>query len=252
MSGMLRIQGSLRHVEPGGRVQRVRVRRGHVAELGVRVLAHAHELPHRRARALRRGDVGHDPPRHVHGDQRIAVDVGLGRQHHRLGLLGRGCRRLRRRLGRGLRLRRNLLGGLLDLRLLPPCRTRRAGRRGHHYGNGGKPLPLLHLSISDRYANAAQHSTNLLRAQPSQRNQNDRRLHATPNAAVEWALAADPHVAAGGAVVAAVLADQGGVGALGALGACHDAALAAPWRGASRMPICCTGRPSSSRMPSIA
>ena len=44
-----------------------------------RICAHANELPHRCMTCIRSGHVRHLPPRHVHGDQRIAVDINVNR-----------------------------------------------------------------------------------------------------------------------------------------------------------------------------
>ena len=69
--------GLPRQVEPGGGVERVGVRRGHVPEGGIRVAPRLDEMPHRGAGADGCGDVGHDPAGHLHRDQRIDVGVGL-------------------------------------------------------------------------------------------------------------------------------------------------------------------------------
>ena len=74
----------------------------------------AHELAHRRARALGLLDVGHDATRELHRHQRVAVDIGFGRQREGLGLLGgvlgRGLGFLGGRLGLGLGLGGHLFG----------------------------------------------------------------------------------------------------------------------------------------------
>ncbi len=99
--------GLLRHVDPSGRVERVRVGRSDVSELSIGVFAHPDELTHRGARAFRGRDVGHDPPRHLHSDERVGVHIGFGRERQRFHCL---CIRL------GLRL--DLAGSLLDLGFL--------------------------------------------------------------------------------------------------------------------------------------
>ena len=110
--------GLLAHVEPGGGVQRVGIRRGDVAELCVRVGARAHELAHRPAVALGLLDVGHDAARHLHRHQRVAVHIGFGRDQGGLGLLGQVLGRLGRCLGRGLRVGSRRGRRLFDLLFL--------------------------------------------------------------------------------------------------------------------------------------
>jgi hypothetical protein len=65
------------HVDPGGRVEGVGVRRGHVTERCIRILAGLDEAAHRAAVAFRRRDVGHDAPRVFHGHQWVPEDVGV-------------------------------------------------------------------------------------------------------------------------------------------------------------------------------
>ena len=96
--------GLLAHVEPGGGVQRVGIRRGDVAELCVRVGARAHELAIGPRFALGLLDVGHDAARHLHRHQRASrTPQASGRIRGGLGLLGQVLGRLGCRLGRGLR-----------------------------------------------------------------------------------------------------------------------------------------------------
>ena len=70
----------LREVEPGGRVERVGVRGGDVAELGVGVRpACAGTDPSGRGCPSGFGRVGHHAPGVFHRHERVAVDVGIGR-----------------------------------------------------------------------------------------------------------------------------------------------------------------------------
>ena len=106
----------LAHVEPGGGVERVGVGRRDVAELRVRVGACADELAHRPAVALGLLDVGHDAARHLHRHQRVAVDVGLGRQREGLGFLLQRLGFLGRGFGLGLDIGGRLFGRPSDRR----------------------------------------------------------------------------------------------------------------------------------------
>ena len=69
--------GLLAHIEPGGAVERVGIGRGDILEGRSGILAQDGLLPHRCPCAFRLGDIGRNPPRHFHGDQRIAVDIGI-------------------------------------------------------------------------------------------------------------------------------------------------------------------------------
>jgi hypothetical protein len=68
----------LADVKPCSSVERICVGRRDVPECGGRVFAHPDQLSHRSPRAFGLLHVGHDPPGHLHRDEWIAVDVGLG------------------------------------------------------------------------------------------------------------------------------------------------------------------------------
>ena len=68
----------LADIEKGSRVERIGVGRRHVAKGCIGILTQLDQLPHRGARAFRGCDVRYDPTGHLHGDERIAVDVGVG------------------------------------------------------------------------------------------------------------------------------------------------------------------------------
>ncbi len=72
----------LADINPGGRVKRVGIRRGHVAKLRRGILAHPHEVTHRRTRAFGFFDVGHHAARHLHRHERIAIDIGFDAERH--------------------------------------------------------------------------------------------------------------------------------------------------------------------------
>ena len=73
-------QRFLRHVEPHQRIERVDVRPHYIRESGVRKCRQIRKLVHRRLAELSSvGDIGADPARQFHQNERIGVDVGAGR-----------------------------------------------------------------------------------------------------------------------------------------------------------------------------
>ena len=72
-------------VHEGAGIERVGIRCGDGSELRVRVLPEIGELAHRRVLALGCGHVGQDAPGHLHGHERVAVDVGVDGQVQGIG-----------------------------------------------------------------------------------------------------------------------------------------------------------------------
>ena len=91
----------LREIEPGDRVQRVGVGRGHVLELRGRISSHVRELAHRGVVPVGLRDVGHDPAGHLHRDERVPVDVRVHRDPEALGVAHGGGRARVLRAGNG-------------------------------------------------------------------------------------------------------------------------------------------------------
>ena len=89
----------LAYIDPPGRVESIRVWSCDIAERSIRVRSHPYQLPHRRFRTGRLGDVGHNAPRVLHRDQRITIDIrvcgdrGCFVRAQRSGSLLRRCTR---------------------------------------------------------------------------------------------------------------------------------------------------------------
>ena len=72
--------GLLADVDERSRIERVGVRRGHIAERRVRILSQLDDVAHRGLRAFRTRHVGDHAPGHFHRHERVAVDIGVGRE----------------------------------------------------------------------------------------------------------------------------------------------------------------------------
>jgi hypothetical protein len=82
-------------------VERMALGAGH-PQMPLLVRAHLNEYTHRRAGPFRLTHIGHHPPRHLHGDERIAVDVGVYPGRQRFLLLCSGVVHFGGRFGFGL------------------------------------------------------------------------------------------------------------------------------------------------------